>query len=67
MRTREDMRGRMLDRDCYRAEVSKYEGGSGDDRCFCYGLVDKMTEDYLSKCCECGAFAHNATPLAGDA
>ena len=64
MRTREDMRGKMLDRDCYRAEISRHEGGPNDDRCFCYGLVDKATDDYLSKCHECGAFAHNATPLA---
>ena len=67
MRTREDMRGRMLDRDCYRAEISKHEGGPDDDRCFCYGLIDKATDDYLPKCWGCGAFAHNATPLAGDA
>ena len=60
MRTREDMRGRMLDRDCYRAKVSKYEGGQGDDRLFCYGLIDRMTDDYLPKCAECGAFAFNA-------
>ena len=64
MRTREDMRGRMLDRDCYRAEISKHEGGPDDDRCFCYGLVDKMTGDYLPKCQECGAFVSNATPMA---
>lgn len=64
MRTREDMRGKMLDRDCYRAEISRHEGGLDDDRYFCYGLVDKATDDYLSKCHECGAFAHNATPLA---
>lgn len=62
MRTREDMRGRMLDRDCYRANISKYEDGPADDRCYCYGLIDRMTEDYLPKCYECGAFALNARP-----
>ena len=51
----------------YSAEVSKYEGGPDDDRCFCYGLIDRMTDDYLPKCYECGAFAHNAASLAGDA
>lgn len=64
MVTRRELRGKPLNSDCYMAHISKFEGGPDDDRHFCYGLIDRMTEDYLPKCRECGAFAHNATPLA---
>ena len=64
MLTRRDMRGRQLDKGCCRAKISRHEYGPDDDRCFCYGLIDKMTDDYLPKCQECGAFAYNATPPA---
>lgn len=56
-------RGKPLDADCYKAKISKHEFGMGDNRCFCCGLIDCMTEEYLRKCNECGAFAYNAKPL----
>ena len=64
MLTRRDMRGRQLDEDCYRAKISRHEYGPDDDRCFCYGFISKMTDNYLPKCYECGAFVLNATPPA---
>ena len=60
MRTRAQMRGRRLDPMCKRAKVSRHEFGESDDRCFCYGLVDKTTDEYLPECRKCGAFVFNA-------
>lgn len=31
------VRGKPLDKDCKRANVSKHEYGPNDNRCFCYG------------------------------
>ena len=60
--SRAQLRGRPLDKDCEKAEISKHEYGPDDNRCFCYGLVDQ-DGDSISECRECGAFAYNATPL----
>ena len=63
MRTdRAAQRGKPLDKDCYKAHISKHEYGMNDNRCFCYGLIDLMYDDYLQKCRECGAWAYNAKP-----
>lgn len=57
------LRGKPLDKDCKKANISKHEYGMSDDRHFCYGLIDCMNEEYLPKCIECGAFVDNAKPL----
>ncbi len=56
-------RGKPLDDDCKIAKISKYEFGMNDNRCFCYGLMDRVTEELLQKCRECGAYCLNAKPL----
>lgn len=61
--SRSQLRGKPLDDDCKKAEISKYESGPADNRCFCYGLIDLSTEVPLDKCMECEAFARNATLL----
>lgn len=61
--SRAEMRGRQLDDDCKNAKISKNEYGIDDNRCFCYGLRDCSTEEYLGKCYKCGAFVNNAKPL----
>ena len=62
--SRAQLRGTPLDSDCKMAEISKYESGPDDNRCFCYGLVDLSTELPTSKCLNCGAYAHNAENLS---
>lgn len=60
---RSQLRGKRLDEDCKRAYTTRHEYGLRDDRVFCYGLVDKMTDEYIDKCKECGALVYNAEPL----
>lgn len=60
---RAKLRGKPLDDDCKLARQSSHEYGDEDNRVFCYGIMDCMTDEYLTKCKECGAFVHNATPL----
>ncbi len=61
--SRAKMCGRKLDDDCKKAGILRHEFGLHDLRCFCYGLIDDSTEDYLKKCINCGAFTDNAKPL----
>ena len=61
--SRVKMRGKKLDDDCKKANISKHESGPHDSRCFCYGLIDCTTDDTLKKCVGCGAYALNAKPL----
>ena len=61
--SRAQLRGRPLDKDCEKAEISKHEYGPNDNRCFCYGLKDMMTDDLIDSCLDCPAYAMNATPL----
>ena len=60
--SRAEMRGKKLDDDCKNAKISKNEYGIDDNRCFCYGIRDYSTEEYLEKCYKCGAFVNNAKP-----
>ena len=57
--SRAQLRGRPLDKDCEKAEISKHESGPDDNRCFCYGLIDLSTELLLDKCRNCGACVMN--------
>ena len=59
---RDKVRGKLLEHNCYDAKVSRYEYGPDDPRCFCYGLQDAMTDEYLPQCKSCKAFVSNATP-----
>lgn len=60
---RAKLRGKPLDNDCRLAMKGYHEYGDEDNRIFCYGLADAMTDECLTKCKECGAFVYNATPL----
>ena len=57
------LRGKPLDEDCKSTNRTTGEFGNDDRRVFCYGLIDAMTDEYLTKCKECGAFVYNAKPL----
>lgn len=63
IRGRAEQRGKQLDDDCYKANISTHEYGMNDDRKFCNGLMDCSTEDLLDKCRECDAYCMNAKPL----
>ena len=60
---RAKLRGRPLDSDCKTANRSTGEYGNDDCRVFCYGIIDTMNDEYLTKCKECGAFVYNVKPL----
>lgn len=55
--------GKPLDDDCRVAYTTTHEYGELDNRVFCYGLIDKMNGEHLSKCKKCKAFVGNAEPL----
>ena len=63
LRGRAAQRGKPLDEDCRKANISTHEYGMEDDRKFCLGLMDMRTEDLLDKCRECGAYCINSKPL----
>ena len=65
MISRGTLRGKSLDSDCYKARTSSNEYGAEDNRVFCYGLMDCMTEEMLNKCRECKANVINAEPPKG--
>ena len=60
---RAQLRGKPLDEDCNKAYRTTHEYGLDDNRIFCYGLIDRMNDEELPKCRECGAWAYNAKPL----
>lgn len=62
MISRKQLRGKPLDIDCKRARQTTHEYGWQDNRVFCYGLIDRMTDEHLQKCKECRAFVDNAEP-----
>lgn len=43
--------------------ICRNEYGEDDNRQFCRGFVDKMTDEYLTECRNCGAWVYNAEPL----
>lgn len=64
---RAEQRGKPLDDDCYHANISKYEYGMNDKRCFCYGLyAPNSTSEIHPKCIECGAYCMNAKPMKSE-
>ena len=68
MINRAKLRGKPLDSDCKKAHRTTHECGMKDDRVYCYGLLEDMSDWKIrKKCRECGAYVDNATPLRGDA
>ena len=66
MINRARLRGKPLDNDCKQAHRTTHEYGMKDDRVYCYGLYEDMSDWKIrEKCKECGAFVDNATPLKG--
>ena len=61
---RAKIRGKRLNPECYKAKISKFEWGSDDNRCFCYGLFDAWGCDLWEECKKCKAHVDNALPLS---
>ena len=71
-RRRGDSMGKTIDRKhlrnaplhwfCGKAYTTRHEYGPDDNRVFCYGTVDMMTDEYLVACKKCKAFVYNSTP-----
>lgn len=57
------MRGTPLDDDCKKAKIATHEYAPYDNRKYCYGIFDLMTDEVLDKCSVCGAYVCNARPL----
>ena len=53
---RAQLREKPLDADCKKAHTTSHELGDWDERVFCYGIADCMTDEPLKKCKLCGAF-----------
>ena len=63
MINRAKLRGKPLDSDCKMANRTTHEYGPEDDRVYCYGLDEDMSDWMIQKKCrECGAFVDNAKP-----
>lgn len=66
MISRAELRGKPLEKECYRANITSHEYGIDDDRMFCYGLYkEQSVTEVCDKCRKCKAFVENATPLKG--
>lgn len=64
MISREKLRGKPLDKDCKKAMRTTHEYGPHDNRVFCYGLYEDMSDwEIQQKCRECGAYVWNSEPL----
>lgn len=62
--TRAQLRGKPLDADRKRwGKPDPYQFGRKDKRCFCTGMLDRMTDDFVDKCRECAAWSPLATPI----
>lgn len=60
---RAQLRGKPLDLLCRQAKTTRHEFGREDNRVFCFGLADCMTEELLSTCQHCKALVDNAEPM----
>ena len=64
MINRAKLRGKPLDSDCKYAHRTTHEYGAKDDKVFCYGLYEDMSDWKIRrKCRECKAYVDNAEPL----
>ena len=59
-KSRAQLRGKPLDKDCYKARISTHEYGPNDNRKFCYDLMDLRTDDLCKECQSCNANVMNA-------
>ena len=62
-KTRADLRGKPLDKFCHKAKTTTHERGPDDNRVFCFGLIDLMTDEYIDACRSCGALVWNEQSL----
>ena len=53
--TRADLKGKKLNDFCYKANRSTHEGGPNDNKVYCYGLIDKKTDELIDECFNCKA------------
>ena len=61
--TRPMLRGSPLDPECRKAYLTHNEYGPDDNRVFCFGICDDMTDWKIQdKCLQCGAYVGNAKP-----
>ena len=66
MINRAKLRGKPLNSDCKQAQRTTHEHGVTDDRVYCYGLLEDMSEWQIKeKCRKCGAYIDNITSLKG--
>lgn len=59
MINRAKLRGKPLDKDCYRGKTFSQNYGEKDDIVFCYGLIDLETDGPCIKCKKCKAWVQN--------
>lgn len=63
---RAQLRGKKLDKECYKALISTHECGIKDNRKYCLGLIDASTECLLPKCNACSAHVSNVTLIESE-
>lgn len=64
--SRAQLRGEPLLSMCRKARTTTHEYGMRDNRVFCMGLIDGMTDDVEEKCLDCKAYVFNAEPPKED-
>lgn len=52
---RTELRGKRLKDFCHKARISHNEGGPFDNRQFCFGMIDKQTDELIEECQNCKA------------
>lgn len=52
---RTKLRGKKLESFCQKAQISTNECGLQDNRKYCYGLIDKRTDELIEECANCKA------------
>ena len=53
--TRAELRGKPLNRDCYKANTTTNECGIDDNRVFCFGLYKDKMDELRDECLNCKA------------
>ncbi len=61
--TRPQLRGEPLYWFCNRAKTTTHEYGQHDNRVFCHGFIDCITDELCETCAECKAHVRNAEPI----
>lgn len=62
--TRAQLRGEpLMVGFCNRAKTTTHEYGRQDNRVFCHGFIDCMTDELCETCAECKAHVRNAEPI----